>query len=197
MRVNVAAAMAATAVGLCVSAPAMAQDAGAAGPNGLYGSLGWSHVGAQGADTESITGRATGRFARYFGVEADVTAGLSGGDKTFAPGTPGQLDVGVKQKLEGAGYVVGFLPIMPRFDLLARVGYGASSYKISPAGLPSYTADEHGVRYGAGAQYLLTGSNGLRVDWTREQMSSLSDSAGFFSSRDKADVWTVSLVHKF
>ena len=195
MRIYVAAALAVSTSGLGAAAPALAQDA--ASPAGIYGSLGWSHVDAQGAPTESITGRATGRLNRYFGVEADVTGGLSTGDKTYAPGTPSQLDVGVRQKLAGAGYAVGFLPITPRFDLLARIGYGASSYKVEPNGLASYSAHENGLRYGAGAQYFLTGSNGLRVDWTREQMNNLTDPGGFLSSGDKADVWTVSLVHKF
>ena len=195
MRIMFAAALAATVSSLAIAAPAMAQDAG--GPGGVYGSLGWSHVDAQGAATNSITGRATGRFGRYLGVEGEFTGGLSTGDTTFGAGTPAQTDVGVRQKLAGAAYVVGFLPVMPRFDVLARIGYGASSYKIEPSGLPSYTATEHGIRYGAGAQYLLSGSNGLRVDWTREQMNDRSDPGGFFSADDKADVWSVSLVHKF
>ncbi len=165
--------------------------------SGVYGSLGWSHVGAQGADTNSITGRASGRFGRYLGVEGEITGGLDTGNKVYAPGTLSQLDVGVRQKLAGAAYAVGYLPLMPRFDLLARVGYGASSYKIEPNGLPSYTATENGLRYGAGAQYFVTPSNGLRVDWTREQMNNLTDHGGFFSADDKADVWSVSLVHKF
>ena len=195
MRVMFAAALAATVSSLAVVAPAMAQEA--AGPGGVYGSLGYSHVEAQGAATNSITGRATGRFGRYLGVEGEVTAGLSTGDRTFSPGTPAQTQVGVKQQLAGAAYAVGFLPLMRNFDLLARVGYGASRYSIEPNGSANYRATEHGIRYGAGAQYLMNGSNGLRVDWTREQMNSLSDSAGFFSSEKKADVWSVSLVHKF
>ena len=195
MRIMFAAALAATVSSLAIAAPAMAQETG--GPGGLYGSLGWSHVDAQGAATNSITGRATGRWGRYLGAEGEITAGLSGGDRTFGVGTPAQRDVGVKQQLAGAAYVVGFLPVTPRFDLLARVGYGASRYNIEPAGLPNYRANENGVRYGAGAQYFVSGSNGLRVDWTREQMYSLSDSGGFLSTDKKADVWAVSLVHKF
>ena len=97
----------------------------------------------------------------------------------------------------GAGYVVGFLPVTPRFDVLARVGYGASKYRVSPAGFSRYDVNENGIRYGVGAQYFLDGRNGLRVDYTRQHMNNWSDAGGYLGTGNEASVWSVSLAHKF
>jgi opacity protein-like surface antigen len=194
----------AAAAALCVGAPALAlaQDNPAATPDGAYVNLGWSHLTTNGASTEGIQGRLGYRFMPFLGVEGELRGGLSTGHNTFdyTTGTPPvttSTDVGVKQSIAGAGYVVGFLPVMPnRFDVLARVGYGWSRYDLTPATLSTYHADEHGLRYGVGAQYLFDGANGVRVDWTREQMSNFDVPAGLDVS-NHANVWGVSFVHKF
>ena len=192
------------AAALCVGAPALAlaQDNPAATPDGAYVNLGWGHSTTNGASTEAIQGRLGYRFMPFLGVEGELRGGLSTGHNTFdyTTGTPPvttATDVGVKQSIAGAGYVVGFFPVMPnRFDVLARVGYGWSRYDLTPAALSTYHADEHGIRYGLGAQYLFDGANGVRVDWTREHMSNFTVPTGL-DVDNHADVWGVSFVHKF
>jgi outer membrane immunogenic protein len=192
MRIVVAAAVAATA--LAGAVPALAQSDS---PIGLYGNLGGTLNDSQGATTKSITGRIGGKLNPYFGVEGELTAGIDGDNRTFAPGTAAERQVGVKQSFGGAAYAVGFLPVNPKFDLLARIGYGASRYKIQPDGLSDYRVNEHGLRYGAGAQYMVDGVNGVRFDYTRVDMNNFKDAPGYFSGSDKANVWSLSYVRKF
>jgi opacity protein-like surface antigen len=194
---------AAAAAAVCAAAPALAlaQD-NTGGVDGAYGNLGWSHVTTNGASTEGIQGRLGYRFMPYLGVEGELRAGLSTGNTTvtYTSGTPpvtGTINSDVKQTVAGAGYVVGFLPLMSnRFDLLARVGYGWSRYNLTPTGLATTHADENGIRYGVGAQYLFDGKNGVRVDWTREHMNNFTVPAGV-AIDNNANVWGVSFVHRF
>ncbi|MEI9965882.1 MAG: outer membrane beta-barrel protein [Caulobacteraceae bacterium] len=142
MKLIVMAAVAAAGLGL--AAPALAQDATSTSPyRGLYGNLGFNDDQAQGSNTEGVVGRVGDRLNKYFGVEGEFNVGVHGGGREF--GAPGaQTHVDVKQQYGGAGYVVGFLPVMPNVDILARVGYGASQYKINPATAPGYDANENG-----------------------------------------------------
>jgi opacity protein-like surface antigen len=192
----------AAAAALCIAAPAFAQDAPASSTTGVYGDLGWSHDTTNGASTEGVQGRLGYRFIPYLGVEGEIRGGLSTGHTTrnYTAGNPPvttAIGADIKQTFAGAGYVVGFVPLMSdRFDLLGRVGYGWSHYDITPAGLSKYGTHEHGVRYGLGAQYLFDGANGVRVDWTREHMSNFTVPAGL-DVNNHADVWGVSFVHRF
>jgi opacity protein-like surface antigen len=196
---------AAAAAALCAAAPALAfaqQAPDTTSPDGAYGNLGWSHVTTDGASTEGIQGRLGYRFMPFLGVEGELRGGLSTGnsDLSYTTGTPPvttNVNTGIKQTVDGAGYVVGFLPLMPnRFDLLARVGYGWSHYDLSPSGQTSFGSNEHGIRYGVGAQYLFDGANGVRVDWTREHMNDFTVPVSFDVDH-AANVWGVSFVHKF
>jgi hypothetical protein len=121
-------AAAATVALLGAAAPVMAQSQASSdtSKDGIYANLGWSGTNAQGTMTQSITGRVGGRFHEYFGVEGEFSGGLDGDSRTFGQGTPAQTNLDVKQKLAGAVYGVGFLPIGPKLDVFARVGYGAS-----------------------------------------------------------------------
>ena len=193
----------AAAAAICAAAPALAfaQD-NTQSPDGAYANLGWSHVTTNGASTEGIQGRLGYRFMPFLGVEGELRGGLTTGNATVnyttgAPPVTTAITSGVKQSMAGAGYVVGFLPLMPnRLDLLARVGYGWSRYDLTPTGLAASHADEHGLRYGVGGQYLFDGSNGVRVDWTREHMSNFTVPTGL-AVDNNASVWGVSFVHKF
>ncbi len=179
-----------------VAAPALAQEATTPTYSGLYGDLGWAGINTHDTMTNAIEGRVGMRFGRYLGVEGELSGGLSGDHFTSnITGLP--TSVGVKQSLAGAGYAVGFLPFGPHFDLLARVGYGASRYNVSPTGLPGYHISENGLRYGAGAQYFFDGSNGIRADYTREHMNNFTDAPGFFAGDRNANVYAVSFAHKF
>ncbi len=192
----------AAAAAICARVPALAfaQD-NEVSDNGVYGDLGWSHLTTNGASTEGIQGRVGDRFMRFFGVEGELRAGLSTGAATVnytsgAPPVTIPITTGVKQALDGAVFGVGYLPINHRFDLLGRVGYGWSRYDLSPTGIPAAHANEHGLRYGAGAEYFLDGKNGIRVDWTREQMDNFTVPTGLDVS-NHANVWAVSFAHRF
>lgn len=188
--------VAAAVAAVSAAAPALAQDASGPTYSGVYGDLGWAGDQAHHTFTNEIDGRLGYRLGRYLGVEGEVSGGLSTDHYTFAPGTASQTSVGVKQSLAGAGYVVGFLPLGTNFDLLARAGYGASRYNISPSGFSNYHVSENGVRLGAGAQYFFDGRNGVRADYTWEDMNSVNDAPGFFPARH-ANVYAVTFAHKF
>jgi len=188
---------AAAVAALAGAVPAMAQSTDSTSKTGIYGNLGWNETQVEGANTGAINALIGGRFGNYLGVEGELNYGLTSGDRTYGAGTAGQTNVNVKQKLGGAVYGVGFLPLGQNFDLLARVGWGKADYRISPTGLTQYTASESGIRYGVGAQYILTGGTGVRVDWTRQHMGDLTDSGGYFSGSRDANVWSIALTHKF
>jgi hypothetical protein len=181
---------------LAMASPALAQDASGPTYTGLYGNLGWAGDQTHNTFTNEIEGRLGYRFGRYLGVEGELSGGLNTDHYTFAPGTASQTSVGVKQSLAAAGYVVGFLPLGSNFDLLGRVGYGASRYNISPNGLPDYHVSENGVRLGAGAQYFFDSRNGVRADYTWEDMNDVHDVPGFFPAKH-ANVYAVTFAHKF
>lgn len=192
---RVLAAAAIAALGAAAAAPAMAQQD--VSYTGVYGNLGWSQTDREGAKTQSIEGRAGYRFNRYLGVEAEVKGGLSTGHSDFNLGA-GPTGAGLKQTLGGAGYVVGFLPITHKFDLLARVGYGASHYDVSATGSPNFGFTENGLRFGGGAEYFFDGRNGIRADWTREHANGVDSlPIGYTLPGRDADVISVAFNHRF
>ena len=188
---------AAAAAALTIAVPAMAQSTDSTSKTGIYGNLGWNETQVEGADVGAINALIGGRWGNYLGVEGELNYGVLSGSRTFGAGTAGQTNVDVGQRLGGAVYGVGFLPLGSNFDLLARVGWGEAHYNIHPTNLADYTASENGIRYGVGAQYILTGGTGVRVDWTREHLGDLNDPEGYFSGNRDANVWSIALTHKF
>jgi outer membrane immunogenic protein len=89
-----------------------------------------------------------------------------------------------------AGFVVGYFPVTPRFDLLARVGYGETDLRtVDPNGARHENTSPQ-LSYGAGAQYFLTSHDGIRVDYTRRDFAEPS------APKDM-DTWQVGYVRKF
>jgi hypothetical protein len=86
-----------------------------------------------------------------------------------------------------AGYAVGFLPVMPNADLLARVGYGATDVDLSQTG-HSFHDYVTSWNAGVGGQYFFDGKDGLRADYTRETAD---------RSDLDANVWSLAYVRKF
>ena len=68
-----------------------------------------------------MQGRLGYRFMPYLGIEGELATGLKGDTDTMAG-----VHVNTKLKHEAAIYGVGFLPVSPNTDLLARVGYGTA-----------------------------------------------------------------------
>jgi outer membrane immunogenic protein len=180
MKVAITAAAAAAFAGLLpVAASAETADSGTS----FYGTLGYADSDLNHINLGAIQGRVGVRFAQYFGVEGEVSGGVKD-DKVAVGGT----NVTVKLDHQEAIYGLGFLPVSPNFDLLARVGYGHSQGSGSVTGV-SATARGDSWNYGVGGQYIFDGQNGVRLDYTREAFRQHSSS--------DANVWSVAYVRKF
>ncbi|HEY8005190.1 MAG TPA: porin family protein [Phenylobacterium sp.] len=174
---------AAAATALVALLPAAASAQTATTGTTFYGTLGYADTDLDHINLGAIQGRIGARFGQYFGVEGEVSGGVKD-DKVNVGGT----DVKVKLDHQEAIYGVGFLPVSPNLDLLARVGYGHTQGSGSVSGV-SATARGDSWNYGVGGQYTFDGQNGVRLDYTRES----------FRAHDSSDanVWSVAYVRKF
>jgi len=164
------------------AAPAFAQTLNA--PQ-VYGTLGYTNVAPDGHDLGEITGRVGAKFNPYWGVEGELGTGVNNGNYTNGAGNR----ISLSEQPSGAGYVVGYVPITPKFEFLARVGYGDNEFKYeTPAGNNQVVTGS--VNFGAGAQYFLDAKDGIRIDYTRRDFQA-SD-----APRD-TDTWAVAYVRKF
>jgi outer membrane immunogenic protein len=164
-----------------VPAAAQAQDA-AADNVGAYVNLNLGMASAGSADVKAVQGRVGYRFHPNFGVEGELATGIESDTDTIAG-----VRVNQKLKHQAAGYVVGFLPISPNTDILARVGYGTTKIRARSGGI-SASASEESWNFGVGAQHHFDGVNGVRVDYTRQE---------FEGGPGDADVWTIGYSRKF
>lgn len=181
MKVLIAAA-AASAIAALSPAIASAQTSTTSGTT-FYGTLGYADTDLDHVNLGAIQGRVGARFGQYFGVEGELSGGVKN-DTVNVAGT----DVKVKLDSQEALYGVGFLPVSPNFDLLARVGYGHTEGSGSVSGV-SATAKGDSWNYGVGGQYTFDGKNGVRVDYTREAFQG--------HNTDDANVWSVAYLRKF
>nr|WP_242397120.1 outer membrane beta-barrel protein [Brevundimonas abyssalis] len=108
------------------AAPAMAQSWPA--PE-YYGSLGYSHMEADGADVElgAITGRFGAKLTPYFGFEGEGSFGVRDDEVTI-----GAVTADIDHNYDLAAYGVAFLPVNPNFELFARLGYGTTELEPRP-----------------------------------------------------------------
>lgn len=187
---------AAAVAALLASTPALAQGAG---PTELYGNVGYSQLRLDEAldldiedaniDFGAITGRVGAKFNPYFGVEGEAAFGVA--DEEVSEGA---TSASLGLNYEATGFAVGFYPVTPNFDVLARVGVGAAELEAELNG-----EDETGgfgsdggstvLAFGAGAQYFFDGVNGIRGDYTRFKGD---DDGGL-----EADALSVAYVRKF
>jgi outer membrane immunogenic protein len=166
-----------------VAAPAFAQTLTA--PQG-YGGIGYTGLNPNGHNLGEITGRLGLKLSPYFGVETEVGTGVSNSKFNNAAGNR----VTLSEQPSLAGFVVGYFPVTPRFDLLARVGYGETDLRtVDPNGARHENTSPQ-LSYGAGAQYFLTSHDGIRVDYTRRDFAEPS------APKDM-DTWQVGYVRKF
>lgn len=162
---------------------AQAQDAVPAAPGtGAYLNLN-AGVGDYGsADIGAIQARLGYRIMPYLGVEGELATGVKSDTDTIG-------GVRVKQTLkhEAAAYAVGFVPLSPNTDILARIGYGTTKVRAKAAGV-SVSDSIESVNYGVGAQHHFDGLNGVRADYTYQD---------FNHGQGHASVWTVGYVRRF
>jgi outer membrane immunogenic protein len=169
------------AITAIVPAAAQAQDATASNV-GAYVNLNGAIASYGGADIGAIQGRLGYRFMPYFGVEGELATWVKSDTDTIA-------GLRVKQKLqhEAAAYAVGFLPVGPNTDILARIGYGTTKVKVKTAGISASDSAES-VNYGIGAQHHFDGLNGIRADYTYQD---------FNKGQGHANVWSLGYVRRF
>ena len=202
---------AAAAASLLAAFPASAQMMGG-GTTQLYGTIGYTQASTdvdfeeigQNVELSSglITGRFGGRFSQYFGAEAEASFGVTESEETINTtfgGVPVRADINYKMTAEAAAYGVGFLPLSPNADLIARIGFGRIDSDIevvASAGGFSATEEQSGssnfIGYGVGGQFFFDGLNGVRVDYTRFD---LTEDDGDESA--EFDTFSIAFVRKF
>ncbi|HEY9218924.1 MAG TPA: porin family protein [Phenylobacterium sp.] len=171
--------VAAAAAAALLSIPAMAS---AQETSGVYGTIGYAHLDADDVNLGGVQGRLGYRFHPNFAVEGEAAFGINDDEINVGPG----LNVDVELKHELAAFAVGYLPVSPNFDLLARVGYATASIEASGAGV-SGDEDVDGFAYGVGAQFFFDGLNGIRGDYTHHDFEDDAD----------ADVWAIAYSRRF
>lgn len=169
------------AIAAVVPAAAFAQET-AAPATGVYGNLNVGIADGGQADLKILQGRLGYRINPYVGVEGELATGLKSDTDTIAG-----VEVNTKLKHAAAGYVVGFLPVAPNTELLARVGYGTTKLRAKAAGFSASDSAES-WNFGVGAQHHFDGVNGIRADFTRQE---------FNHDQGHANVWTVGYSRKF
>lgn len=166
-------------------------------PAGVYGTLGYADAHSNHTDLGALQGRLGYRIMPYAGVEGELSVGVRKDDARVAT-TLGTVNGRAELKHQEAIYGVGFLPLSPNTDLLARVGYGSSRVRVSVptqsvggVTIPATSASdsEDSWNFGVGAQHHFDGRNGVRVDYTRQEFT--KDSFGH------ADVYSVAYTRKF
>lgn len=131
-------------------------------------SVGISQFDDEDASVAAITGRLTGYFTDYFGVEGELS--LGGAEDDIAG-----VDVALESMIGAFG--VARYPVTEKFDVFGRLGYAASTYNFS-SGPDSIDAEIDGVAFGAGALYRFTETFAVRADYTRLEADSVTI-AGF------------------
>lgn len=171
------AAAAVAAIAAAAPAIANAQDAEA----GAYVNLGYAHTSSGGLDFGAVGARLGYRVNKWVGVEGEGAFGVDD-DKLDVSGT----SVKVELKHTLAAYLVGFVPVSPNADVLARVGYGTTKFGASLSGVGASGSDES-FNFGVGGQYHFDGLNGARLDYTYQD----------FDGGGHANVWSVSYSRRF
>jgi hypothetical protein len=166
---------AAAALAVATIAPAMAH---AASPITGYANLGYSYADYDPAKLHVLDGKLGARFGKYVGLEGE--AGFGVGNDTIS-------GIDFKVKSTYAGYAIGFLPLSPKADLFARVGYGHDSLKGSLGGV-SATVGRDSLNFGGGAQFFFTNNDGFRAEFTRHDLR---------NGGGEANVYSISYVRKF
>ncbi|MEL7031754.1 MAG: porin family protein [Pseudomonadota bacterium] len=167
-------AFAALALSLAISPAAIAESE-------LYVNGGVSSFSTDDASVSAFTARGGIWFNDLIGTEIEASFGLGADD----------ID-GVDVELENAfgGYLVAKYPVLPRVDVLGRLGYTTGEFQSATNGV-STDADADGFAFGLGGEVMITDSIGLRGDYTRIEPS---DEDGLDGG---VNVFAITGVYKF
>ncbi|NQY13430.1 MAG: porin family protein [Henriciella sp.] len=127
----------------------------------LYLNFGGSSVSTDDANLTAITARGGIWFNDLIGTEFETSFGAGADD----------VD-GVDFELENTfgGYVIAKYPVLPRVDVLGRLGYTTGEFQAATNGV-STDAEADGFAFGLGGEVMLTDQFGLRGDYTRIEPS--------------------------
>lgn len=165
---------------LVALAPAIAQAQDAA-PQGVYANLGYAHASQSGISLGAVQGKLGYRINKWVGVEGELAIGFDDDSVRVGAAT-----AKVELKHEAAAYVVGFAPVGPNTDLLARIGYGTTKIGASAVGASASGSDES-INVGVGVQHHFDGKNGVRVEYTRSE----------YNDGGHANLWGVAYSRRF
>jgi hypothetical protein len=136
-------------------------------------------------------------------LEGEISLGVNHDDFIYVPSCGGPIcaanNIAIfisNARLNNAEglYAVGYLPLTPDIDLFARAGYAYSDY--SAAHFLSSGFSQQSFNYGAGGQFFFDGVDGIRFDYTRQDVMD-EDSVGRQAVGRDANVWSVSFVRRF
>ena len=120
-------------------------------------------------------GRKTLRLTPHAGVETETASNRL----TFARGLQREAEL----DRTGSTFGVAYLPLAPKADLFARLGYGGDT-----AGSVDSVRNRTSLKFGVGAQYSPDANTGFRADFTRQD---------FRNARIKANVVSLGFVRRF
>ena len=171
---------------------ALAAAAGAAqaqtldGPQ-VYGSIGYTEKNQ--GDLGAVQLRLGARLGRHFGLEGEFANGVkSRTDRSLDGQAPSTVKTTLRHEI--AAYAVGYLPLSPKADLFARVGYGQTWYGVDSRSATTalhYKHDDTSFNIGVGGQYVFDGKNGVRFDYVRQD----------YNDGRAQDVWAVAYTRRF
>ncbi|MEM6555478.1 MAG: porin family protein [Pseudomonadota bacterium] len=147
-------ALATVLVGLALSPAAYAESE-------LYLNGGVSSFSTDDADVTAFTARGGVWFNALIGAEVETSLGLGADD---ADG----FDVELENSI--GGFLVAKYPVLPRVDVLGRLGYTVGEFQSATNGV-STDADSDGFAFGLGGEVMITRQIGLRGDYTRIEPS--------------------------
>jgi hypothetical protein len=185
--------LAAISAAAAVAAPASAQILPSyLAPVTFNAGVGYQSLNIQSGSVGAITIRGGADFGKYVGLEGEGGWGVVDRNEPVA-----SSNYNGKRHLadQYAAYGVVRYPVYENFTVFGRGGYGHTDQKyqyqdIVNGGGYNVNTSRDSWNYGAGAQYLADGKNGVRFDYTH------FDYIGN-GQPGTADTWTVSYVHKF
>jgi hypothetical protein len=121
----------------------------------------------------ALAGASAIRVIKFVRVEAEPPRV----NETYSRGLQHELD----QDRKGSAFGVAFVPVAPRAQLFARVGYGDGS------GFDRASASDS-LKLGVGAEYATGSRNGFRADFTRYDAD---------RARPKANVFSLGFAERF
>ncbi|MDB5440422.1 MAG: hypothetical protein JWM33_2849 [Caulobacteraceae bacterium] len=135
--------------------------------------LGYTNLDSNNTDLGSVDASISWDSASMFGLEAQGGVGVK---------SDGSGAAKVKEQWNLAAYGTVRAPISDMLSVRGRLGYGGVNVK-TPAGGSN---TENGIAGGAGVQLMFNPSNGVRVDYTYQDLD-----------HGHSNNWGAQFVHKF